>query len=133
MFAFAILVPLTVTSNATMIKRMGAAAWQRLHRWVYLAAAAAAVHFVMVVKSWPAEPLVYATIVAALLVIRCRICSPEEAGAHATGARARGCGGIPELNPSEDLIPPTRKRARRWRLAVSQQAVDCQRHQRARR
>ena len=70
MFAFAILVPLAVTSNAAAIKRMGAAAWQKLHRWVYLATAAAAVHFVMVVKSWPAEPLVYAAIVAFLLLIR---------------------------------------------------------------
>lgn len=70
MFAFAILVPLAITSNNAMIKRMGAAAWQKLHRWVYLAAAAAAVHFVMVVKSWPAEPLIYAAIVAALLLIR---------------------------------------------------------------
>ena len=70
MFAFAILVPLAITSNATMIKRMGAAAWQRLHRWVYVAAIAAVVHFLMSVKSWPAEPLIYAAIVAALLLVR---------------------------------------------------------------
>ena len=70
MFAFAILVPLAITSNATMIKRMGAAAWQRLHRWIYVAAIAAVVHFLMSVKSWPAEPLIYAAIVAALLLIR---------------------------------------------------------------
>ena len=70
MFAFTILVPLAVTSNATMIKRMGAAAWQRLHRWIYVAAIAVVVHFLMSVKSWPAEPLLYAAIVAALLLIR---------------------------------------------------------------
>jgi sulfoxide reductase heme-binding subunit YedZ len=70
MFTFAILVPLAVTSNATMIKRMGAAAWQRLHRWIYVAAIAAVVHFLMSVKSWPAEPLIYAAIVATLLLIR---------------------------------------------------------------
>ena|SRR5271157_4560244 len=70
MFAFAILVPLAVTSNAAMIKRMGAAAWQKLHRWVYVAAIAAVVHFLMSVKSWPAEPVIYAAIVAALLLIR---------------------------------------------------------------
>jgi len=70
MFAFAILVPLAVTSNNAMIKRMGAAAWQRLHRWVYVAAIAAVVHFLMSVKSWPAEPVIYAAIVAALLLIR---------------------------------------------------------------
>jgi sulfoxide reductase heme-binding subunit YedZ len=70
MLALAILTPLAVTSNAAMIKRMGAAAWQKLHRWVYVAAIAAALHFIMVVKSWPAEPLIYAAIVAALLLIR---------------------------------------------------------------
>lgn len=70
MFTFAILVPLAVTSNSTMIKRMGAAAWQRLHRWIYVAAIAAVAHFLMSVKSWPAEPLIYAAIVAALLLIR---------------------------------------------------------------
>jgi sulfoxide reductase heme-binding subunit YedZ len=70
MFAFLILVPLAITSNAPMIKRLGAAAWQRLHRWVYIAAIAAAVHFIMVVKSWPPEPLVYAGLIVVLLLIR---------------------------------------------------------------
>lgn len=70
MLAFAILAPLAITSNAAMIKRMGAAAWQRLHRWIYVAAIAAVVHFLMSVKSWPAEPLIYVAIVAALLLIR---------------------------------------------------------------
>ena len=70
MFAFTILAPLAVTSNATMIKRMGAAAWQRLHRWIYVAAIAVVVHFLMSVKSWPAEPLLYAAVVAALLLMR---------------------------------------------------------------
>jgi methionine sulfoxide reductase heme-binding subunit len=70
MAAFVILIPLAVTSNAAMIKRLGAAAWQRLHRLVYLAAVLAAVHFIMVVKAWPPEPLVYAAIVAMLLLYR---------------------------------------------------------------
>ena len=70
MLAFVIVVPLAVTSNARMIRHLGGARWQRLHRLVYAAAAAAAVHFVMVVKSWPAEPLIYAGIVAALLLFR---------------------------------------------------------------
>ena len=70
MLAFAILVPLAVTSNAPMIRRLGGAAWQRLHRLIYVAAAAAAIHFVMVVKSWPPEPLIYAALVAALLLFR---------------------------------------------------------------
>ncbi len=70
MFAFAILLPLAITSNSAMIRRLGGGAWQRLHRFVYVAAAAAAIHFVMVVKAWPPEPLIYAAIVAALLLLR---------------------------------------------------------------
>jgi methionine sulfoxide reductase heme-binding subunit len=70
MLAFTILVPLAVTSNTAMIRRLGGAAWQRLHRLVYVATAAAAVHFVMLVKAWPPEPLIYAGIVALLLLFR---------------------------------------------------------------
>jgi len=70
MLAFTMLVPLAVTSNTAMIRRLGGAAWQRLHRLVYVATAAAAVHFVMVVKAWPPEPLIYAGIVAVLLLFR---------------------------------------------------------------
>ena len=70
MLAFAILVPLAVTSNNAMIRRLGAESWKRLHKWVYAASALAAIHFVMVVKSWPPEPLIYAAIVAGLLVFR---------------------------------------------------------------
>jgi methionine sulfoxide reductase heme-binding subunit len=70
MLALAILVPLAVTSNNAMIKRLGGAAWQRLHRWVYLACAAAALHFIMLVKSWSPEPIVYAIAIAALLFYR---------------------------------------------------------------
>ncbi|MCT8999866.1 protein-methionine-sulfoxide reductase heme-binding subunit MsrQ [Chelativorans intermedius] len=69
MLAFAVLVPLAATSNDTMVRRMGRA-WSRLHRWVYLAAAAAAVHFLLVVKSWTMEPVVYFAIVAILLGYR---------------------------------------------------------------
>ena len=70
MLAFVILVPLAVTSNNAMIRRLGGGAWQRLHRFVYVAAAAAAIHFIMVVKAWPPEPLIYATLVALLLLFR---------------------------------------------------------------
>ncbi len=70
MATFVILVPLALTSNNAAIRRMGGQAWARLHRLVYLAAIGAVLHFVLVVKSWPPEPLVYAAIVAALLGYR---------------------------------------------------------------
>jgi sulfoxide reductase heme-binding subunit YedZ len=70
MLSFAIMIPLAVTSNNWAIRRLGGQAWTRLHKFVYAAAIAAALHFIMVVKSWPAEPLIYAAIVAALLAFR---------------------------------------------------------------
>ncbi|SEQ92079.1 sulfoxide reductase heme-binding subunit YedZ [Faunimonas pinastri] len=69
MAAFVMLIPLAVTSNGYFIRRLGRN-WGRLHKLIYLAAAAGAVHFVMSVKSWPTEPLVYAGIVAVLLTYR---------------------------------------------------------------
>jgi sulfoxide reductase heme-binding subunit YedZ len=70
MLAFILLVPLAVTSNGPMIRRLGSAAWQRLHRLVYVAAIAGALHFILLVKAWPLEPLVYAALVAVLLLFR---------------------------------------------------------------
>jgi sulfoxide reductase heme-binding subunit YedZ len=70
MATFIILIPLALTSTNAAIKHLGGQAWARLHRLVYLAAIGAALHFVLVVKSWPLEPLVYAAIVAALLAYR---------------------------------------------------------------
>ncbi len=70
MAAFAILVPLAITSNNAMIRRLGAESWKRLHKWVYAASALAAIHFLLLVKSWPAEPIIYTAIVAALLIFR---------------------------------------------------------------
>ena len=70
MATFVILVPLAVTSNNAAIRRMGGQAWARLHRLVYLAAIGAVLHYILVVKSWPPEPLVYAAIVAVLLGYR---------------------------------------------------------------
>jgi sulfoxide reductase heme-binding subunit YedZ len=68
--AFVILVPLAVTSNNASIRRLGGQLWTRLHTLVYAAIALGAIHYVMVVKSWPLEPLVYAAIVALLLGYR---------------------------------------------------------------
>lgn len=70
MLALALLVPLAITSNNTMMRRLGGSAWRKLHKLTYPAAVAAAIHFVMVVKSWPAEPLIYAALVAGLLLFR---------------------------------------------------------------
>lgn len=70
MAAFAILVPLALTSNNWSIRKMGGKAWARLHKLVYLAIALGALHFIMIKKVWLVEPLVYAAIVLVLLGFR---------------------------------------------------------------
>ncbi len=88
MLAFIILAPLAVTSNGSAIRRLGAR-WNRLHRFVYIAAAAAALHFIMLVKAWPPEPLIYAALVAALLLLRFQVYARKRWGTEPAGTRAR--------------------------------------------
>jgi sulfoxide reductase heme-binding subunit YedZ len=68
--SFAAMVPLAVTSTRGWIARLGGRRWQRLHRLVYLAAAAGVVHFWWKVKSDIREPAFYALLFAALLLAR---------------------------------------------------------------
>lgn len=69
LLAFLILTPLAVTSTRGWIRRLGRN-WRRLHRLVYLAAALAVVHYLMVVKADVRLPLLYGAILAALLAFR---------------------------------------------------------------
>lgn len=68
--SFAAMVPLAVTSTRRWIARLGGRRWQRLHRLVYLAAAAGVVHFWWKVKSDIREPALYALVFAVLLLVR---------------------------------------------------------------
>jgi sulfoxide reductase heme-binding subunit YedZ len=70
MAAFLMLVPLAVTSNRYSIRKLGSAGWRNLHRLVYPAVLCGAVHYLLLVKAWPPEPIVYLVIVLALLGVR---------------------------------------------------------------
>jgi methionine sulfoxide reductase heme-binding subunit len=69
MLAFSILAVLAATSTNGMIRRLGRR-WQRLHRLVYVAGLAGAVHFVWGQKADIREPLIWAAILAVLLGAR---------------------------------------------------------------
>lgn len=69
MAAFLMLVPLALTSNNWSIRKLGPR-WVKLHRLVYLIAAAGALHFAMSVKVVGLEPWTYIVLVAALLLWR---------------------------------------------------------------
>ncbi|MBU2959636.1 protein-methionine-sulfoxide reductase heme-binding subunit MsrQ [Citreicella sp. C3M06] len=70
MGAFALLFPLAVTSNNLSIRKLGAKRWRKLHRLAYAAALLGALHFVMLVKGFQIEPLIYMGIVVVLLALR---------------------------------------------------------------
>ena len=85
--AFLILLPLAVTSSNAMNKRLGAVRWQRLHKVVYVACILAAAHFIMLVKAWPREPLIYAGLVAVLLGFRLVVYGLKRAGRSRRGVQ----------------------------------------------
>jgi sulfoxide reductase heme-binding subunit YedZ len=68
--AFVTLIPLAATSTAASVRRLGFARWKRLHRLAYVAAALGVVHFIWRVKKDLREPLLYGSILLALLLVR---------------------------------------------------------------
>ena len=70
MVAFIAMIPLAVTSNNLSLRKMGGAAWRKLHKLVYLIAVLGAVHFIMVQKVWEVEPMVYPAVILGLLGLR---------------------------------------------------------------
>lgn len=70
MMAFLAIVPLAATSSDRAIRWLGAARWRRLHRLTYVAAALAVLHFAILVKGFPLEPLLYGAALATILGLR---------------------------------------------------------------
>lgn len=70
MTAFALMIPLALTSTKWAIRKMGGKRWQILHRLIYASAAAGVIHYIWLVKADLRKPLEYATILAALLLYR---------------------------------------------------------------
>ena len=67
--AFLLLVPLAITSTKGWLRRLGKK-WRWLHRLAYLAGLLAVLHFYLLVKANRREPLIYGTVLLALLVVR---------------------------------------------------------------
>jgi sulfoxide reductase heme-binding subunit YedZ len=70
MTAFALMLPLALTSTAGWIRRLGGKRWQKLHRLIYFSAAAGVVHFIWLVKADLRRPLTYGAILSVLLAYR---------------------------------------------------------------
>jgi sulfoxide reductase heme-binding subunit YedZ len=68
--SFVLLIPLALTSTKKWIMRLGGRRWQLLHRLVYVSASAGVVHYFWRVKLNVERPLIYASILAVLLILR---------------------------------------------------------------
>lgn len=69
MLSFLAMLPLALTSNRASIRALGAK-WQRLHRLAYAAVLLGAAHFLILVKAWPPEPVLYMAAAVCLVVMR---------------------------------------------------------------
>jgi methionine sulfoxide reductase heme-binding subunit len=67
--AFMLTIPLAITSNNFMIKRLKKN-WKKLHRVIYLIAILAILHFWWLVKKDVTEPFYYAAVLMALFSVR---------------------------------------------------------------
>jgi sulfoxide reductase heme-binding subunit YedZ len=67
---FALLIPLALTSTKGWIRRLGGKRWQALHRLIYVTALCGVIHYYWLVKSDHRLPLLYAAILAVLLLYR---------------------------------------------------------------
>ena len=69
-FTFTALIPLVITSNKAMIKRLGGKRWKKLHQLTYYIAIACSIHFYMLVKQDKSEPIFYISLLVVLLSVR---------------------------------------------------------------
>ncbi|MEO1910666.1 MAG: protein-methionine-sulfoxide reductase heme-binding subunit MsrQ [Paracoccus sp. (in: a-proteobacteria)] len=70
MLAFAMLLPLAITSNNLSIRRLGGQSWRKLHKLVYPAAILVGMHWVWAVKVNEREPFFWLAVILAILASR---------------------------------------------------------------
>ena len=70
MTAFALMIPLALTSTKWSIRKLGGKRWQMLHRLIYFSALAGVIHYLWLVKADKKKPLEYAAVLGVLLLYR---------------------------------------------------------------
>ena len=70
MTAFALMLPLALTSTQWSIRTLGGKRWQALHRLIYFSATAGVIHYIWLVKADLKKPLEYAFVLGVLILFR---------------------------------------------------------------
>lgn len=68
--AFVLMIPLALTSPNRMVRWLGGRRWKALHRTVYAVALGGVFHYLWLVKADTSRPLLYGSILTALLLFR---------------------------------------------------------------
>jgi len=68
--AFALMIPLALTSPNRVVRWLGGGRWKALHRIVYAVALGGVIHYLWLVKADRSRPLMYGAVLAVLLLIR---------------------------------------------------------------
>ena len=68
--AFVLMVPLVLTSNNLAVRKLGAATWRKLHKITYGIVLLGALHFLLLVKGFQWEPILYTVAIVLLLLAR---------------------------------------------------------------
>lgn len=89
MTAFALMIPLALTSTKWSIRKLGGKRWQALHRLIYFSAAAAVIHYIWLVKADLKKPLEYAAVLAVLMLYRLGVGISSRAKTSGAGTSAR--------------------------------------------
>ena len=76
--AFVLMIPLTLTSTAWSIRRLGGKNWQRLHRLIYFTGILAVVHYAWLVKADLRKPIEYGVVLSILLLYRVGVWASEK-------------------------------------------------------
>ncbi len=70
MTAFALMIPLAVTSNNLSLRKLGPVTWRKLHKLVYAVLLLAGVHYLLIGKVWQIEAMIYMAGILLLLATR---------------------------------------------------------------
>lgn len=70
MLALILLLPLAWTSRDAVMRRMGPIRWRRLHLLAWPATLAALAHYIMVLRVWEPQVIVYSALILALVILR---------------------------------------------------------------
>ena len=68
--SFVCLIPLAVTSNNFMVKKLSYKVWKNLHKIIYIIAPLATLHYFLLTKADKREPMIYFLIIFSLLIFR---------------------------------------------------------------